>query len=405
MAKKRIFVVFFFVLSFLLLPYGAGKAGAQDTQAPSTGQVRFSTAEIQQMVAAIALYPDSLLSQIFMASTYPIEVVEAARWIKQNPDLKGDALDTALKDMTWDVSVKSLAHFPDVLGMMSDKIDWMTKLGNAFLAQQQDVLDAVQFLRKKAQQQGNLMTTPQQRVTAQDNVIMIASVDPGFMYLPYYDPLVVYGGWWNPAYPPYWYPYNEWAHCHYALCSGKGYPTGPWANRWSNINWQNHQLLRNMNQTTPVNRSATAQQGPQNWQHDPQHRQGAAYRDQATTARYGQTASQARPSQTPGGTPARSSSSVQPAQSSQFSRIERDLGYGPQKTYDSQTHQWQTDTHSAFENHGGAAGEHAASERGGMSRSGGGWEGSRGGYGGGFGGGYGGGGFGGGGHFGGGGRR
>ena len=124
----------------------------------------FKPEEIEALVAPIALYPDSVLSQVLMASTYPLEVVYAARWLKANPNVKGDAAIKAVENQTWDVSVKSLVAFPQVLEPMDDKLDWTQKLGDAFLAQQKDVLDAVQRLRAKAQQSGNLKTTEQQKV-------------------------------------------------------------------------------------------------------------------------------------------------------------------------------------------------------------------------------------------------
>src|SRR5215475_6137379 len=148
-----------------------------------TGGTQFTPEEIEQLVAPIALYPDDLVSQILMASTYPLEVVEAARWAKANKTLKGDALTTALEKQTWDPSVKSLVNFPQVLDMMNEKLDLTQRLGDAFLAQQKDVLDAVQRLRAKAQAQGNLKTTKEQRViveqpAAQTTVVKIEPTDP-----------------------------------------------------------------------------------------------------------------------------------------------------------------------------------------------------------------------------------
>ena len=172
------------------------------------------------MVAPIALYPDSLVSQILMASTYPLEVVEAARWVKANKTLKGDALTAALEQQTWDPSIKSLVNFPQVLAMMNQKLDLTQRLGDAFLAQHKDVLDAIQQLRAKAQAQGNLKTTKEQTVlveqpaaqttvveqpAAQTTVIKIEPANPQVVYVPTYNPTVVYGAWLYPAYPPYAY--------------------------------------------------------------------------------------------------------------------------------------------------------------------------------------------------------
>ena len=183
----------------------------------------FKPEELEQLVAPIALYPDSLVSQILMASTYPLEVVQADRWAKANKTLKGDALTKALEAQSWDPSVKSLVNFPQVLAAMSEKLDVTLKLGDAFLAQQKDVLNAIQRLRARAQAQGNLKTTKEQTVIVeppatpttvveqpaaqQTTVIRIEPTDPQVVYVPTYNPTVVYGAWPYPAYPPYSYPY------------------------------------------------------------------------------------------------------------------------------------------------------------------------------------------------------
>ena len=167
----------------------------------------FKQEELEQILAPIALYPDSLLAQIFMASTYPLEVVQADRWAKQNKSLKGDALTAALEKQPWDPSVKSLVNFPQVLGMMSEKLDWTQKLGDAFLAQQKDVMDTVQTLRRKAMEAGSLKTTKEQQVIVEKETIIIESASPQVVYVPTYNPTVVYGTWAYPAYPPaYYYP-------------------------------------------------------------------------------------------------------------------------------------------------------------------------------------------------------
>jgi hypothetical protein len=154
--------------------------------------------------------PDALLSQILMASTYPLEVIEAARWSKANPTLKGDATVAAVKDKGWDVSVMSMVAFPDVLAQMSEQLTWTQKLGDAMLGQQQDVADSIQRLRARASAAGNLQTTPQQTVTTQgsgDSVqYVITPTNPDVYYAPSYNPSWAYGAWPNPAYPPYYYP-------------------------------------------------------------------------------------------------------------------------------------------------------------------------------------------------------
>ena len=174
-------------------------------QGTGTSKPVFKQEELEQLLAPIALYPDDLVAQILMASTYPLEVVEAARWVKANPNLKGNQLTSALEKQNWDPSVKSLVNFPSVLTMMNDKLDWTQKLGDAFLAQQKDVMNTVQKLRAKAQASGNLKTTKEQTVVVQDQVIVIQPADPQVIYVPTYNPTVVYGAWPYPAYPPYYY--------------------------------------------------------------------------------------------------------------------------------------------------------------------------------------------------------
>ncbi len=190
-----------FLVFLMALPLWAMAQGTQGTEGSKT----FKQEELDQMLAPIALYPDDLLSQVLMASTYPLEIVQAARWAKENKALKGDQLAAALEKQAWDPSVKSLVNFPDVLAMMNDKLDLTVKLGDAFLASQKDVMDTVQKLRAKAQASGNLKTTNEQVVNKEQEVIIIESASPQVVYVPAYNPVVVYGTWWWPAYPPYSY--------------------------------------------------------------------------------------------------------------------------------------------------------------------------------------------------------
>jgi uncharacterized membrane protein YgcG len=185
-------------------------APAQDepAQAPAPAAPAYTqqTAEqLQQLVAPIALYPDSLVAQILAASTFPEQVVEADRWVQANPDVKGDALGQAVDQQPWDPSVKALAAFPSVLGNMDKNLSWTSSLGDAYYNQQQDVMNAVQVMRRKAQDAGNLKSTPQQTVTERDSAIDIEPAEPDVVYVPAYDPWGVYG------YPvvawPGWYPY------------------------------------------------------------------------------------------------------------------------------------------------------------------------------------------------------
>ena len=178
-------------------------AGAQDDVQTSSRQT-FSNEELAQMLAPVALYPDALLSQILMAATYPFEVVEAERWLTKNPYVTtNDALDEALQAKDWDVSVLSLCHYPKVLTMMSENLSWTARLGDAFTNQEQDVMDTVQELRGRARVAGNLSTTPEQKVIVEERYIRIEPIGPDYIYVPAYDPYVIYGSWWLPLFPPF----------------------------------------------------------------------------------------------------------------------------------------------------------------------------------------------------------
>lgn len=251
----------------------------------------FKPEELDQMLAPIALYPDALLAQVMMAATYPLEVVEAARWSRANPNIKGDDAVAAVKDKSWDVSVKSLAAFPSVLAQMDEHLDWTQRLGDAMLAQQQDVADSVQRLRARAAAAGNLQSTPQQKVTttgvAESVQYVIVPTDPKIVYVPAYNPTWVYGTWAHPAYPPVYYPLVG------ALLRGffwglgfaaagalfGGWNWGGRGNSYVNIN-----VNRAVNIDNSFNR--TRVDGDGRWQHDPEHRKGVGYRDAETRQRF-----------------------------------------------------------------------------------------------------------------------
>src|SRR6202165_2941847 len=165
-------------------------APAEPLPAPVPQQ---STQELDRLVAPIALYPDALVAQILAAATYPTEVVEAERWMQQNPGLEGEALAQAVDPQSWDPSVKALTQFPSVLAMMDKNLSWTSSLGDAYVNGQQNVLDAVQVMRQRAQQAGNLKSTQQETVTTQGQTIVIEPTDPEVVYVPEYDPWVVYG--------------------------------------------------------------------------------------------------------------------------------------------------------------------------------------------------------------------
>lgn len=279
--------------------------------APSAGD-KLSQEQIDQLVAPIALYPDDLLTQMLMASTYPLEIVQADRWVKAHKDLKGDALNKELESQTWDASVKALVAFPDTLSMMSEKLDITSKLGDAFIAQQKDVMDAIQRLRNKAQAAGNLQSNQQQTVTvqpaaagSQTQTIIIQPAQPEVVYVPQYNPTVVYGAWPYPAYPPAPYYPPGYVAGTALLSFGVGVAVGAiWNNNcWGHSNWNsgtvniNNNYNRNTNISgNNINRNNTNIQGGNRtnvgsgnsqWQHNPQHRQGVPYSNKATAQQFG----------------------------------------------------------------------------------------------------------------------
>ncbi|BCL74369.1 hypothetical protein JHS3_01050 [Jeongeupia sp. HS-3] len=267
--------------TILLLVFG--QAVAADGEA---GPAPFKQEELEQLVAPIALYPDSLLAQVLMASTYPLEIVEAQRWRQANPNLKDKALEDALQKQGWDASVKSLTAFPQVLQMMNDKLDWTQKLGDAFLAQQKGVMDAAQRLRAKAQAQGNLKSGKEQTVSTDTGsgsttVIKIEPAQPEVVYVPTYNPTVVYGPWPYPAYTPYyWYPPGYVAGAAFFSFTA-GVVVG--AALWGGCNWGRGDVNINVNRYNNFNRTNISNN---QWNHNVDHRRGVQYRDNATQQRY-----------------------------------------------------------------------------------------------------------------------
>lgn len=232
---------------------------AQDAQAPAqssapSGQraaYNQQTAEqLQQLVAPIALYPDSLVAQILAASTFPEQVVEADRWVQEHPDLKGDALAQEVDKQPWDPSVKALCAFPTILGNMDKNLSWTSSLGDAYYNQESDVADAVQVMRQRAQQAGNLKSTPQQTVETQGQTIVIQPASPEVVYVPAYNPWLVYGGpvvaW------PGWYPYPGIWYGGPFLSFGIGFGIGfyggyGWGWHHWGYDWHNHYAIYNNN--------------------------------------------------------------------------------------------------------------------------------------------------------------
>lgn len=230
---------------------------AQGPGAP--GAVTFTQQQLDQMLAPIALYPDSLLAQILIAATYPDQVMDADRWMKAHQGLQGEALNAELDRMSWDLSVKALAPFPQVLDMMAQEPDWTQKLGEAFLADQARVMDSIQKLRRRAAQAGNLRSTEQQRVVERTDYVEIQPVNPEMVYVPRYDPVVVYGSWWWPAYPPFaYYPIWPGPVVFAPVVGVFGFwgaiTVGPaWGWGWGSWGWGGHNVYLNVNRNININ--------------------------------------------------------------------------------------------------------------------------------------------------------
>lgn len=273
-------------LMFALSPAMAQQPPAMSTPgAPSSAAKTFSQQDLDRLLAPIALYPDPLLAQILMASTYPLEVVEAARWVKANPKVSGKALEDAMARQAWDPAVKSLTAVPQVLQQMNENLDWTQKLGDAFLAQQQGVMNTVQGLRARADAAGNLKSTPQQVVTTQtqgsQTIYVVEPAKPEVVYVPTYNPTVVYGNWWYPTppyavYPPaYVYPPGL------AFATGVVVGAAIWgACSWG---WGRSNVDVNVNRYNSFNRTNISNS---NWSHNVDHRRGVAYRDQNVANQY-----------------------------------------------------------------------------------------------------------------------
>jgi hypothetical protein len=298
------------------------------TQAPASTQGNDAASKIppdqlDSLVAPIALYPDPLLAQVLAASTYPLEIIQLQQWLQRNKNLNEKALADAVAKEPWDPSVQALAALPDVVKRLSDDIQWTTDLGNAFLAQQNDVMDAVQRMRKKAEEKGNLKDSEQMKVETKvvdgKTTIIIEQANPQVIYVPSYDPTVVWGSPLYP-YPPIYYPPAGYYAAGMALSFGVGVAMGAfwggggwgWGCGWGGNNNVYVNRNANFNRNTNINggnrgninggnrgnigggnlgnRASTLPAGGGNrWQHNPQHRGGAPYRDRATADRFGGT--------------------------------------------------------------------------------------------------------------------
>ncbi len=283
----------------------AAWAGPPQQAAPASSDTQAATLppdQLDSLVAPIALYPDPLLSQVLVASTYPLEVIQLQQWLAQNKSMNEKQLADAVKKQDWDPSIQGLAALPDVVKLLSENIKWTTDLGNAFLAQQNDVMDAVQRMRKKAKDAGNLKSSEQVKVETKTvestQVIVVEQANPQVVYVPSYNPTVVYG---PPvyAYPPIAYPPPGYYAAGMAISFGVGVAMGAmWGGGWGyNCGWHggnnnvtinnNNNFVNNSNRVNGGNRVNSGNRGNSNWQHNPQHRGGAPYSDRNTANKYG----------------------------------------------------------------------------------------------------------------------
>ncbi len=266
----------------------------QPQQQPATQQ------QLQQLVAPIALYPDALLAQVLTASTYPLEVTMAARWSEKNSNLKGTALEEAMQKQPWDPSVKGLTSVPQVLAMMNEKLDWTNQLGEAFLAQPDDLQNAIQALRRQAETTGNLKSGKEQKVrrvaappstgyVGPPEYVVIEPVEPDYIYVPVYDPVVVYGsGFWSPAYVPFfWYP--PWWTVGPAFGFGAALFVGPAL--WYHYNWGHGGFAAIQTNTalySRFNRVNVSGGGQfQNWKFDPAHHGNVQFKNMKLQQQFG----------------------------------------------------------------------------------------------------------------------
>ena len=272
----------FQILIFGLLAIAPLLAMSLSSFAEEESSVEFSQAELDQMLAPIALYPDALLSQVLIASTYPLEIVQADRWVRTNKDLKTeDALKFA-ENKDWDPSVKALVAFPDILQRMSENVDWTQRLGDAFLDDEDEVMDTVQRLRKRAYASGNLEKAQHITVEQDNDNIVIEPAQERVVYVPVYDTRVVYGNWWWPEYPPvYWNHPSSYAYVS-GFYWGPSIYIGP-TYFYSSCHWRDRRVVvidrhthYSGNPRFYTGRSIVRHQGSRAWRHDPAHRHGVA---------------------------------------------------------------------------------------------------------------------------------
>jgi hypothetical protein len=254
----------------------------------------YSKEQLDQLLAPIALYPDSLLTQVLMAATYPAQVSEAVSWSASHPNDKGDAAVTKAESQGWEPAVTSLVAFPQVLATMGQKPEWVQDLGDAFLAQPNDTMDAVQRLRKAAQAAGQLKSNEQQKVvvqnpTPQQSVIVIEPAQPQVVYVPMYNPTVVYGAWPYPSYPPYYIPPPPGYYVGNALLTGMAFGAGLAITNslWGGYNWGRNDVDIDINRYNNVNVNRRITNNERNFTHNSAGRKGVPYRDAKVDQKYG----------------------------------------------------------------------------------------------------------------------
>lgn len=264
---------------------------------PATAQTKLDKGQLDQLLAPVALYPDSLLSQVLMGATYPDDIAAAAQWSAAHAGQSGDAAVKAVESESWDPSVKSLVAFPSVMDMMGRQPAWVKSVGDAFLAQPDAVMDSVQRLRAQARQAGNLKSTPQQKVTSTDtggkSVVVIEPADPQVIYVPSYNPTVVYGAWPYPAYPPAYYPPPPGSVFATSLVAGIGFGLGVAAvdSLWGGFDWGHNDVNINVNRYNNINvnqriNAANINGNNLAWQHNPANRGNAPYGDPASRQKF-----------------------------------------------------------------------------------------------------------------------
>ena len=270
-------------------------SAAGEAQQPAQQGATISPDQLDSLVAPIALFPDQLLSQTLVASTYPLEIMQLQQWLEKNKGLQGQALVDAVSKQPWDPSIQAMAALPDMVKRLADDIQWTTDLGNAFLAQQGDVMDAIQRMRKRAESQGTLASNEHQKVQTQEeggrSVVVIEQANPEVVYVPSYNPEAVYGAAVYP-YPAIAYPSYGGVLAASAISWGVGVAMGAaWGGGWGwGAGWGNNEINVNRNNNFNRNTAVANRAAGNNWRHNPTHRGGAPYSNRATANRFGSNA-------------------------------------------------------------------------------------------------------------------